>query len=286
MSSTDTSWAGLAPSIRHQILRFLLYDEGLAGFATVSREWQAVIEQHNFARIDLTPSRLSQSKPILIRKRKLIHYIWYRLELQPYDCSVCTPEEDNCAMSDPDSSFVSEAFLSLCSALSQWEPNGDLVLDVSVYSPSDPEHWFKYLDFRPDLPFGESPSRLRYDESSSWTPPHDPSHGWVDGRQATAPGYESIDKAFNEIMSEGPFEDEEQEMEWWQQLPSVPAITGILFRQQNRRRWKPRALSNMLTRFPNLKEICYEPWREWEHMSGLTDGRKSLCSHYICGHYY
>lgn len=289
MSTSKTSWASLPPEIRNRILNFLLYDGcSLAGLAAVSREWRTVMEPHNFARIDLTSSRLLKSGPILYRKRKLIHYIWYRLELQPYNCSLCTSEQDDYGMSDPDSLFVSEAFQGHCSALSLWEPNGDLVLDVSVYSPSDPEHCFKYLDFRPDIrPSGEPPFRHRYNESSSssssWTPPHDSSHGWVDGCQATAPGYGCIDKVFDEIMSEGPFEDEEQEMEWWQRLPSVPAITGILFRQQNRRRWKPRALANMLTRFPNLNEICYEPWREWGHPTHLTDIRKSLCSHYICG---
>ncbi|KID94816.1 hypothetical protein MAJ_09229, partial [Metarhizium majus ARSEF 297] len=32
----------------------------------------------------------------------------------------------------------------------------------------------------------------------------------------------------------------------------------------------------MLTRFPNMKELCYEPWREWDIFQIFTDIRKFL----------
>ncbi|KAK7426012.1 hypothetical protein QQZ08_007460 [Neonectria magnoliae] len=273
MSFINASWTDLPPEIRHRILDLLLYDGcSLAGFATVSREWQAVIEPYNFARINLTPSRLSHSGPILYRKSNHIRYIWFRLELQRYDCTVCAPEELALwGLNNIDNTFIANAFESLFSTLSQWKPNGDLVLDVSVYSLSDCEHWFKYLDFGPDIPPSECSFPLRHGEPSAWTPIDDPSHGWVAGRQETAPNHFAINKVFDEIMGEGPFEEREPEMQWWRGLPSVPAITGILLRQQTRRRWKPTALANMLTRFPNLKEICYEPWREWDGIQKCTD---------------
>lgn len=85
-------------------------------------------------------------------------------------------------------------------------------------------------------------------------------------------------------MGEGPFEDEEQEMQWWRTLPLVPAISAVLLRRQTRRRWKPDAIANMLTRFPNLNELCYEPWREWDYMQEETDEREysSWLSDYEC----
>jgi hypothetical protein len=64
-------------------------------------------------------------------------------------------------------------------------------------------------------------------------------------------------------MGEGSFDNEEQEEQWWQQLPLVPAVTGVLLRQQNRRRWEPAALTYIFARLPGLQEIQYEPWREW-----------------------
>jgi hypothetical protein len=75
-------------------------------------------------------------------------------------------------------------------------------------------------------------------------------------------------------MGEGPFDDEEPEMQWWRGFPFVPVVGVVLLRQQTRRRWKPVALANMLTRFPNMNELCYEPWREWTEIETQTDKRK------------
>ncbi|KPM39701.1 hypothetical protein AK830_g6876 [Neonectria ditissima] len=270
MSSTKASWTGLPPSVRHQILDLLLLEgRSLTGFATVSREWQGVIEPYTFARITLTPSRLAHSEAILSRKRSLVRYIWLRFELERYDCTLCaTKDPDLWGMSGIDSEFVMESFQSLFSALSQWEPSGDLILDISVYSPSDPSHWFKYLDLEPDIPPAESSFPP---QPPAWFPADDPSHGWIGGRQETAPNSDALEKPFEEIMCQGPFEKEELEMQWWRGLPPIPAITGVLLRQQTRRRWRPNALAAMFGRLPNLKEVCYEPWREWAGMEQCTD---------------
>ncbi|KAJ9155932.1 PRANC domain protein [Coniochaeta hoffmannii] len=65
-------------------------------------------------------------------------------------------------------------------------------------------------------------------------------------------------------------------MQWWRSLPFVPVVGVVLLRQQTRRRWKPVALANMLTPFPNMDELCYEPWREWTGIEIQTDKRKCL----------
>ncbi|OHW91666.1 hypothetical protein CSPAE12_09648 [Colletotrichum incanum] len=80
-------------------------------------------------------------------------------------------------------------------------------------------------------------------------------------------------------MGEGPFEDEEPEMQWWKSLPLVPAIAVVRLRQHTCRSWKPVDLTNMLTRFPNMKELCYEPCGEWcgmqQHTNKLCNSRRS-----------
>ncbi|KID91412.1 hypothetical protein MGU_01382 [Metarhizium guizhouense ARSEF 977] len=133
-----------------------------------------------------------------------------------------------------------------------------LQLDISVYSPRDPEHWCGYLTFEPDLPLEECtlPSLVRseYDDDK---------HGWRAGRQVQPPVFLAIQKVFDEIMEQGPFEDTTQDKEWFAQLPLAPAVTSLLLRQQSRRRWHPQALAWLLPRFPNLREFHYEPWREW-----------------------
>src|SRR5699024_8942806 len=111
--------------------------------ATVSREWLSVIEPLNFAEISLTAPRLADlnSQALLSRKRSQIRYIWFRVELKQYDCTQCAnTDRDRWGLDAIDNQFIADAFESLFTMLSAWEPRGDLVLDISVYSPSDNQH--------------------------------------------------------------------------------------------------------------------------------------------------
>ncbi|KAI0010556.1 hypothetical protein F4779DRAFT_627122 [Xylariaceae sp. FL0662B] len=258
-------WDGLPAEIRLMILEILLHDGcSLAGFATVSRDWQTIIERHNFARIKLTPSRLAGFGSISHRNRALVRYIWLCLELQEYDCTECAPRDQEAwGVSNTDNILVTTVLQDFFSTLSAWEPNGDLLLDISVHSPSDSEHWFKHLTFRPDTPLDEY-GRNRCVDQAMLAKVDDHRHEWTADSRDFAPTWLAIHKVFEEIMGQGPFDDDEQENQWWQQLPAMPAVTGVLLRQQNRRRWKPRALAQMFARLPRLQEIHYEPWREWE----------------------
>ncbi|KAI5462731.1 hypothetical protein BGZ63DRAFT_354952 [Mariannaea sp. PMI_226] len=275
MSSDRTSWVYLPPEIRNEILGLLPVLGGRCSLlATVARDWQSIIEPLNFAEISLTVPRLADrnSQTILFRKRSQIRYIWFRVELKQYDCRKCVnTDQDGWGLGNINNQFIADAFESLFTTLSAWEPRGDLVLDISVYSPSDNQHWFKYLSFCSDTNSGECLSRYEHEQGTTLI--NDPAHGWVAGNRILRPGEHAIEQIFEEIMGEGPFDEEEPEMRWWRGLPFVPAVGVVLLRQQTRRRWKPVALANMLTRFPNMKEFCYEPWREWCGMQLHTDKR-------------
>lgn len=54
-------------------------------------------------------------------------------------------------------------------------------------------------------------------------------------------------------------------------------VTHLLIRQQTRRRWKPLALVEMISRLPRLQELHYEPWREWDDamQDGTDEGEHS-----------
>jgi hypothetical protein len=277
MSGPSTSWVRLPPEIRFKVLSILPDLGGVCSLlATVLREWRSVIEPLNFAEISLTLPRLAspESENILFRNRNQIHYIWFRVELKEYDCQLCTPKDLSAfGLDNDDNNLTTEAFRRLFLTLSRWERRGHLLLDISVFSPSDTEHWFKYLSFQPDA-YLDKYTSLKRDKPENGIIPDDPIHGWFGGKQRVAPQERTIDKVFDEIMSEGPFEDEESEMEWWRTQPLVPAVTRVFLRQQTRRRWKPVALANILTRFPNLEGLCYEPWREWCGMQRQTDERK------------
>ncbi|PTB69996.1 hypothetical protein BBK36DRAFT_1110106 [Trichoderma citrinoviride] len=272
MSSTpgsQTSWHRLPTEIRHQILQSLLGQDGCrqAPYATVSREWQAIVETHTFARIRLTPSRIDEFESMVHRNRALVRYIWLCLELMEYDCFMCAPMDPVLReFRNTDSYMIMVALLDVFSVLSTWEPQGSLQLDISVYSPSDSEHWFKYLTFEPDEPSNEYNRLRRRDLERSITHNcEDWQHGWRGGRRRFAPDRWAIHKIFNRFMGNGPFSEDEQEEEYWRQLPLAPAVKSVLLRQQNRRRWNPTALAGIFARLPGLLDVHYEPWREWSH---------------------
>ncbi|KAK1534010.1 hypothetical protein CPAR01_10718 [Colletotrichum paranaense] len=61
-------------------------------------------------------------------------------------------------------------------------------------------------------------------------------------------------------MEQGPFDSDDEELEWWDKLPLVLAVTSLLLRQQSRWRWKPESLAHMFSRLPRVQEVHYEPW--------------------------
>jgi hypothetical protein len=282
----DSTWDGLPREIRLFILEALMQDGCTLGrLATVSREWQTELERYNFARIKLTPLRLVDFSSMIHRNRALVGYIWFCLELDDYDCTKCAPAsrtltylelEEVFSISDTDNCPITTAFQNLFSVLSTWDLNGDLILDISIYSPSDSKHWFKYLTFMPDTPLdvlvGGGLEQTILNKVYN-----DPQHGWVAGFRHSAPPMMAIRKVFHSIMEEGPFDSDQLELQWWDQLPSVPAVTSLLLRQQNRRRWKPDSLAHMFARFPRLQEVYYEPWREWDSMQSYTDRSEYYC---------
>lgn len=74
-------------------------------------------------------------------------YIWFFWELEEYECSACAPEEvlyerPTVSPSQVDNFRLKVAFQVHFQTLSTWAPAGDLVLDISVHSPSDSKHWF------------------------------------------------------------------------------------------------------------------------------------------------
>lgn len=182
--------------------------------------------------------------------------------------------EEATSISDTEKCPITTSFENLFSILNTWDPHGGLTLDISIYSPSDSKHWFQYLTFMPDPPLdmlGTGSYGREKAISISNKDYHDPQHGWVAGSRQSAPPERAIRKVFHSVMEEGPFDSEQLELQWWDQLPPVPAVTSLLLRQQNRRRWMPRSLAHMFARFPRLEEIHYEPWREWDWLQRQTD---------------
>ncbi|KAH0432664.1 hypothetical protein CcaCcLH18_06240 [Colletotrichum camelliae] len=196
------SWHRLPAEIRLEILECLLQDGcSVANFAAVSREWQQVIERKNFARITVTLSRLAEFNSMTLRNRALVSYIWLCIELEEYDCTKCgvaVEEYGLCIMSKADHVRIARTFTNLFSALGAWQPNGNLMLDISFHSPSDSDHWFKYLTFIPDT------SAEHYDWNRRLPKPtqanfDDKRHGWIAGHRVSSPEPVLIEDMFGGI---------------------------------------------------------------------------------------
>lgn len=268
------SWGYLPVEIRELILDVLMRDGcSLANLATVSREWQTTIEKHNFSRIRVTQARLPELNYMTRRNRSLVRYIWVCLELGKYPCPEHTDParfvfEDTVAM---DNVVVTTGLQDLFSALSKWEPRpGELLLDVSFYSPSDSKYWFKELTFLPDFPSSEECDRALGGAAKARLASRindDKEHGWTRG----APPRLAIHTTFPRMLWWEPFGDPKEQVDWWLRLPKAPVVTGLLLRQQNRRRIFPWTVSMMTRLLPRVGDVYFEPWREWNDNIQLFD---------------
>ena len=273
-ASDKGSWTILPTEVRLMILEAALQSGcKLANLAAVSREWQTVIERHNFASIKLTQARLAEFQSMVYHKRILVRYIWLCIELEEYDCSRCAPDDNDLISATENDNFsVTKALQDLFTTLSKWGADTDVALDINIYSPSDSKHWFKHITFEPDTEHAPSMrSQGHCIEQEPEAEVVDTQHIQTHNGQPRVPEA-AFYKVFDEILSTGPFDTEEEEIKWWRQLPQVPVVTSLLIRLQNRRRWNPKTLEKLFTCLPRLLEIHYEPWREWDTwQQELTD---------------
>jgi hypothetical protein len=161
------------------------------------------------------------SRFMIRRIQGLVRYIWFCLELDKYDCTQCAPrgsvlttEEATAALtgSNTDYRSITTALQGLFSVLGEWDQDSNLMLDISIYSPSDAQHWFPYLTFMPDSPSnrleGSGPELTTITQSY-----HDPPHGWVTGFRHSAPHAAAVRKVFHFIIEEGAPDDDESEFQ-------------------------------------------------------------------------
>lgn len=246
------TWNKLPADVRLLLLQAFLQNVArLSHLAAVSREWQTFIENHNFARLKLTPSCLTEFASKTRRNRHVVDYIWYCVELEEYDDDLFHSAE---LFSLGDVNRVATAIRDLFAVLSTWAPTptGKLLLDISVYSLSDPEYRFQELTLVPDTPhtcglhqcLNEILSTM-FEKGAGQYMDHENSRLFPDAKGT-----------FAMVGLEGYVEPQ-----WWQHLPQVPAVTGILLRQQTRRQWSPFTLAQLFDHLPRLQEIYLEPWR-------------------------
>ena len=62
-----------------------------------------------------------------------------------------------------------------------------------------------------------------------------------------------------------------------QGMPKAKTVTSLLLRRQNRCPWKGEVLEELLDLLPEVRELHYEPWRDWEHIEQVGDRSTIIC---------
>ncbi|OAL49040.1 hypothetical protein IQ07DRAFT_654550 [Pyrenochaeta sp. DS3sAY3a] len=251
-------WDSLAAELRDAILQALIHEGNIARYASVCREWQATIEKSIFHSLKLTPCDIPFLGTLTTQHLGLVKYIWYSIELLNYDCTECDRSETE-SVRDINRTTIEDGIRVMFCTLSRRPFKGDMTFDISIYSPSDSQHHFKYIEFEPAntlFSHGRPKPVLHHDSRHSSSTPH--------------PSKVAIDRLFPDV------DLVEDCGDFWTSVSCVPCITHILWRRQTRRRWDPVTLSRIIACLPNLQDICFEPWREWGRLMQMHTDVRSI----------
>lgn len=217
------------------MLEHLISVKNIAQYATVCRKRQKAIEQLNFHSLSLTAQDVPTLDNIMAKRSlNLVKYISYSIELERCDCSDC-----NCYESEDEymaaAVAIKDGIRAMLQTLSKRSYSGDMTLDLSIYSPSDAEHYFKYIRFEPANAL--SRNRMRGQASH-----HVPVH-------STPPSLRAVNRIFGGFfftdLDASGHETSGSGEEFWATVPEVSCVTRLLLRRQTRRRWDPIAISRL-----------------------------------------
>ncbi|KAL3297338.1 Oxoglutarate iron-dependent oxygenase protein [Colletotrichum asianum] len=127
-------------------------------------------------------------------------------QLEEYDCINCGAEKNLRITSTADHARIGRAFTGLFSALSAWEPSDNLVLDISIHSPSDSDHWYKYLTFVPDMTPENCNWKKRLPKPIQVNF-NDEKHGWIASHRVSPPRPVLIEDMCDTASTESPAVD-------------------------------------------------------------------------------
>ncbi|KAF2450213.1 hypothetical protein P171DRAFT_468610 [Karstenula rhodostoma CBS 690.94] len=165
-----------------------------------------------------------------------------------YDCSECNQYESEYEHRTT-AVAVKDGIRTMFQTLRKSSHSGDMTLDLSIYSPSDAEHYFKYIRFEP----ANVLSRNRMREQA--TPRCSTQH--VAMPPCCQQGLWRI--LFMDFDASG-HETSESGGEFWASVPQVSCVTRLLLRRETRRLWDLIAISRLSAHFPNLEDLVIEPW--------------------------
>ncbi|KAL7939164.1 hypothetical protein V8C35DRAFT_1856 [Trichoderma chlorosporum] len=239
-------WSRLPEEMRLQVLETLALDPlhsfadgayGLTNYALVCKSWQSIFERANFRRLVLRQADLDDLVKIPKRCRPYLRHVCLRIEIQEYrpwgnPQPVIRPErmEDIAANND----IIELAVGKLFGILKSWEKEllkiqpayRGMTLEMSIHSPSDPKYVFR----------GVTAPRL--EKGLSWE------------NEAGLEG--AVARIFGGSVH----------IRFYQNLPQLNLVTKFVMKRHTRRRISSFTLHQILSRFPRLEHLIYEPWQQ------------------------
>lgn len=168
-------------------------------YATVSWEWHVHFGSRNFSRLVLSQSDITEFKRIFDEtrisnqgRRLSLRVLWLHVSLPAYSCEKCNVEE-TAEEANINSKIYTTALWDLFTCLKEWETSDEesgrqlsLAMVLSVSSPSDTEHHFRYVQPRNiTFPSRANPSCGWVTGDSDLANIYEPAHGWYGGVQVT-----------------------------------------------------------------------------------------------------
>ncbi len=257
------------------ILETLIHDNRhVASYASVCRDWQAVVEKKTLRRLKLRAPCLDEFDRIfkdMFRRRRNVRHIWLSIDLQPYTCRICRFKE-SASWVKGNNLIFKRAIIKFLGSLKDWEQyNGGLALELSVQSPSDSQHWFKNCcfgdsDWYEDGAVPEPGDQLQEAGTAEFD---DPRHGWVDGEQVRFPNVDTLLR-FHQTLR----------LNTSREYPAASAVTSFFLRRQCRRWLSPTTLGRLLYHLPEIRRLVYEPWQAWGTKRQSCDkGKRAIHIH-------
>ncbi|PTB65948.1 hypothetical protein BBK36DRAFT_1141869 [Trichoderma citrinoviride] len=240
-------WNRLPEELKLQVLDFLAQDPysgsrhgSLTNYALVCKSWQRIFEETNFQRLVLHQNDLDGVARLPKRCRPYVAHVCLRIELSEYvpwageqfatiRPAIVRPErmEDIAANNE----IIELAVGKLFSALKTWErwakPDHRITLEMSFHSPSDSKYVGRGIHAK-ELDRG-LPS--------------------MTGISRAGAG----DRIFGGYVH----------IQFHQQLPRLHMVERFIMQRHTRRQPTSFTMHQLLSRFPNLEDLVFEPWQQY-----------------------
>ena len=240
-----------------------------AAYASVCREWRRFFEEANFEKLILHQDDIPMLASVVPRCGGLLRWIWLRIELPTYDCSLCDDPES--AEEEKANAFLFTdavwALFGVLSRLNRSDGHPGMTLELSAQSPSIVDHYAQEL--------GRMINDTAWHTLGSYMPPralNDRYHRWwfahrrhiTDGAALRMVGHPKglrfdLRAPIVKRMSKT--------------LPKVQVVTALVIRGPCYRYLSvSKALDPIIRHLTQLREIAYEFWKGYDTVE--VEGRR------------